>query len=60
MTARENLYRIKMLLVTGNITYEQAKEEAKPFIDELNEKGQEIAKKYGRKFVKTTFSQQMR
>lgn len=60
MKARENLYRIKMLLLSGQIDYEQAKIEARPYVDEINSKGQEIAKKHGRRFVETTFSQQMR
>lgn len=57
---RAKLHEIKMLLISGNITYENAEKIAAQYINELNIKGETIAKKYGRKFVKTTFSQQMR
>lgn len=60
MEERKALYEIKMELLAGLITYDEAKIQAKPFIDTLNEKGKTIAKKHGRRFVETTFSQQMR
>lgn len=60
MEERKALYEIKMKLVSGLISYEEAKIQAMPFIDSLNKKGKDIAKKYGRRFVNTTFSQQMR
>lgn len=60
MEERKALYEIKMKLLSGLITYDEAKAQAKPFINALNEKGRQIAKKHGRRFVETTFSQQMR
>ena len=57
---RAKLHEIKMLLISGSITYENAEKIATPYINTLNEKGKEIAKKHGRSFVKTTFSAQMR
>ena len=60
MDERKALYEIKMKLLAGILTYSQAKEQSKGYINALNEKGETIAKKHGRRFVKTTFSQQMR
>lgn len=60
MDERKKLYEIKMKLISGIISYDEAKKMALPFIDSLNAKGREIAKKHGRRYVNTTFSQQMR
>lgn len=56
----EKLYEIKMKLLAGIIDYDLAKKEAQPYIDRLNEKGKEIAKKHNRRYVNTNFSMQMR
>jgi hypothetical protein len=45
---------------TGAISYERAKEMAKPHIDALNEKAKEIGKKYGMKPRLITFASFMR
>lgn len=60
MDARKKLYEIKMKLIAGLITYDEASKQAKSSIDELNAKGKEIAKKHGMKYHETTFSMQMR
>jgi hypothetical protein len=60
MEERKALYEIKMKLLSGIFSYDEAKIRAAPYIDSLNKKGSAIAKKYGRRFVKTTFSSQMR
>lgn len=60
MNERETLYQIKMKLLAGLITYDEAKTQAQPFIDSLNEKCKAIAKKHGRRFIATNFSSQMR
>ena len=60
MEERKKLYEIKMKLLSGLLSYDEAKTQAAPYIDSLNEKGAAIAKKHGRRFVKTTFSIQMR
>ena len=41
---------IRSKLNAGSIDYYQAKNELKPVIDRMNQDGQRIAKKYGRKF----------
>lgn len=45
-----DLYRL------GKITREEAKNGIMPYLDEVNLKGREIAKKYNRKYRKITFS----
>lgn len=45
-----DLYRL------GKITREEAKIGIMPYLDEVNSKGIEIAKKYNRKYRKVTFS----
>lgn len=40
----------------GKITREEAKNGVMPYLDEVNLKGIEIAKKYNRKYRKITFS----
>ena len=57
---RNQIQEIKMNLALGLITYEQAKEQAKPIIDEMNEKGKAIANKYNQKFRPFTFTGLMR
>ena len=60
MNHTEELNNIKMWLRLGAITYDDAKERAKPHIDALNEKSAEIAKKYKMKPRKVSFSAFMR
>ena len=60
MEERKNIYEINMKLLSGIINYEEAKILATPFINKLNEKCKVIAKKHGKRYVETTFSQQMR
>lgn len=57
---RNKIQDIKTKLACGYIDYEQAKKEAQPFIDEMNNKGMEIAKRFGKKFSKFTFVSLMR
>lgn len=57
---REKINYIKGRLQAGVIDYETAKAEAAPVIAEMNEKGAEIAKKYGRKYKPLTFGYLMR
>ena len=45
-----DLYRL------GKITREEAKNSIMPYLDEVNSKGREIAKKYNRKYRNITFS----
>ncbi len=51
---------IRSRLLFGRINYEQAKEEARPIVARINDKGQQIAKKYGRRFHPIRFEGLMR
>lgn len=57
---RTALYGIRDRLNLGEITYEQAKEEAKPIIAEINKKAIELGKKYGIKPQLVSFQSIMR
>ena len=57
---RNALQDIRFRMLHGLISYDEAKAEAQPIIDEMNKKGFEIAKKYGRRFKGFTFSSLMR
>ena len=57
---RAQINNIRVKLMTGAIDYETAKVEAMPIIAEMNKKGAEIAKKYGRKHKPFTFGYLMR
>jgi ribosomal protein S11 len=60
MQHTEEMKNIKMWLMTGAITYDKAKEMAAPHLMAMNEKAQEIAKKYGAKPRQITFAAFMR
>lgn len=57
---RQRLERIKARMDTGQITYQQAREEAQPIIDWVNNRAEEVAKKYGKKPIKLDFTYLMR
>lgn len=46
---RQFFFDLRGKLLSGLITYEKAKEEAKPILEEMNKKVAEIAKKHNRK-----------
>lgn len=56
----DEIQLIKLSLMSKEITYDEAKKLAKPFIDIINNKSKEIAKKYNQKCRKVTFSGLMR
>jgi ribosomal protein S11 len=60
MKHTEEMKNIKMWLMSGAITYDKAKEMAAPHLAAMNEKAQEIAKKYGLKPRPITFAAFMR
>jgi ribosomal protein S11 len=60
MKHTEEMYNIKIWLMTGAITYDKAKEMAVPHLAAMNEKAREIAKKYGLKPRQITFAAFMR
>lgn len=57
---RTKIEDIKMRLKTNQITYDEAKIEAEPVIDEINKIGAEVAKKFGKKPIKLNFIGLMR
>jgi len=60
LTNREKLFNIRGKLLTGIISYDEAKAEAIPIIEEINKQGQVIAKKHKKRFYGLTFSGIMR
>lgn len=56
ITHKEKLEQIKYRLFSNQITYQQAKADAKPIIDEMNSIGREIAARHGRKFRGFSFA----
>lgn len=57
---RQTIKSIKQRLNAGALDYEQAKKEAEPVIASINEHGASIAKKYGLRPRKVTFTELMR
>lgn len=51
---------IRRRMISGQITYEQAKTEAAPVLDAINAKATEIAKKYNKRAGKLSFAAMMR
>lgn len=52
---RQFFFNLKGKLLSGQVTYEQSIELAKPVLDKMNKKGMEIAKKHNRKYRKLTY-----
>lgn len=57
---RAEITTIRHLMNTGKITYTEAQAMAKPVIDAMNARGEQIAKEHGVKYKKLTFSYVMR
>lgn len=57
---RNKIQTIRLEMLHGIISYNEAKIKAKPIIDEMNKKGFEIAKKHGKRFTRFTFINLMR
>lgn len=63
MTAQElrnKINDIRNAMFRGDLAYDDAKKQAQPFIDEMNRRGVEIAKKYGKKHRPFSFASLMR
>lgn len=57
---RNQIDGIRARFLTGVITEDEARKEAKPVIDRMNEAGAQLAKEYGMRFKKLTFAYLMR
>jgi len=57
---RNKIEIIKIKLIQGYLTYDEAKTQAEPIIAEMNKKAQEIAHRHRRTHRKFTFSTLMR
>jgi hypothetical protein len=60
MENREKILAIKQKLYSGEVTYGEAKELAKPILDEINKKIAEIAKFNNKKPYKISFGKAIR
>lgn len=63
MTGQEYQTKINQIrgkMLRGELTYDEAKKEAQPIIDEMNKIGREIAAKYGKRHSNFTFAYLMR
>jgi len=56
MNLQNEIQPIKYAFISGEISYEKAKELATPIINTYNEKAKVIAKKYGKKANTLTFT----
>lgn len=57
---QQAFFDIRGRLLAGLITYDEAKAEAQPWLDEMNAKGEAIAKKHHKRFYPFTFTGVMR
>lgn len=57
---RNKINEIRSQMLSGVLTYDEAKAVAQPIIDEMNELGRKIAAKYGKKHTNFTFATLMR
>jgi len=55
MDFREKVQLIRSEYLKGAITLDQAKAAVKPLLDQMNERGAQVAKEHGKKFHKLTF-----
>lgn len=56
MEYRTQIQKIRGAYQRGEITLEQAQSYVEPLLKEMNRKGEVIAKKFGKKYKKLTFS----
>lgn len=57
---RVRMQDIKKRFVCGELTYEQAKAEAEPLIEEIYQQSKAIAKKYNKRAIRLSFASLMR
>ena len=56
MNLRNKVAEIRHRMAFDGLSYEDANKELQPYLEEANKIGFKIAKKYGKKFNKLTFS----
>lgn len=59
-TEVNQLNEVKILLKTGQISYDEARNKATPILSKLNSRGEKIAKEFGRRYSPVTFTGFMR
>ena len=59
-TYQQFFFDLRGKLITGQVTYDEAKELAKPILEEMNIQGAMIAKKHGKHFTKFSYEKIMR
>ena len=52
---KQFFFDLRGKLLTGQVTYDEAIKIAQPVLDEMNKKGEMIAKKHGKKYRKITY-----
>lgn len=57
---KDKIDKIRLAMFHGLLSYDEAKLEAKPIIDEMNRRGSIVAQKYGKKFRPFSFAALMR
>lgn len=57
---RDKITEIRNAMLSGLLSYDEAREKAQPIIDEMNKRGREIAAKYGKRFRGFSFASLMR
>lgn len=57
---QNKINQIRGKMLRGELTYDEAKKEAQPIIDDMNKIGREIAAKYGKRHSNFTFAYLMR
>jgi hypothetical protein len=60
MDDRAKIFNIRGRLLTGALTYDEAKAEVSPIIEAMNKRARDIARKHGKRFIGFTFSGLMR
>lgn len=56
MEYRAQIEKIRAAFLRGELTLEEAESYVQPILDEMNVKGAKVAKKFGKKYKKLTFS----
>jgi hypothetical protein len=60
VNAQDKIMEIRIRLGLGKITYEEAREQVVPYLEVINAKGREVARRFNRTHYPLTFSGAMR